>query len=256
VQTHSTGTIMPYTRSVAHADGWRWRIPLQSRVGNGLIYASGHLSDDQAHERLMGSLDAPNLNQPRLIKYKTGCRKKLWNKNCIAIGLSSGFIEPLESTSIHLFQRSVLHLIQNFPFFGISDALVQHYNELSRNEIEYARDFVVLHYKLNQRTDSAFWKERADMAVPDSLQQRIDLFRESGVAYQGQGELFATDSWIQVMMGQRLEPQGWHRLGALMSRDELGQVFDGLKKTVDHTVASLQTHDAFLKEYCQTRVGM
>ena len=250
VQTRSDGPIAPYTKAIAHGEGWRWRIPLQSRVGNGMIYSSAYLSDEAAEARLKDLLDEPMANEPRLIKYRTGRRKIFWDKNCIAMGLSSGFIEPLESTSIHLFQRSVLHLVQNFPFFGINDALVAHYNDLSSKELEYARDFVILHYKLNERGDSPFWKDRAAMPVPGNLQARIDLFRASGVAYQAGGELFRVDSWVQVMLGQRLEPQGWHRLGALMNRQELSGVFDGLKKTVDHTVAAMMTHDAFVNQYC------
>ena len=250
VQSQPAGPITPYTKSVAHADGWRWRIPLQNRVGNGLIYASAHLSDDEAHARLMASLDAPAINTPRVIKYRTGRRKKLWNKNVVSVGLSSGFIEPLESTSIHLFQKSVLNLVQNFPFYGVNDTLVQYYNELAQKEMEYARDFVIMHYKLTERTDSAFWKANANMDVPDSLQERVDLFANSGIAYHGLGELFQTDSWVQVMLGQRLEPNGWHRLGAFMNNDEMAQVFDGLKATVDHTVTQMMPHDAFLKQYC------
>jgi tryptophan halogenase len=250
VQTRSDKPITPYTRAIAHGEGWRWRIPLQSRVGNGLIYASAYMSDDDAEARLSEVLDEPMVNTPRLVKYRTGRRKKFWDKNCIAIGLSSSFVEPLESTSIHLFQRSVLHLIQNFPFFGIKEALADHYNDLSLKELEYARDFVILHYKLNARTDSAFWQDRAAMAVPDSLQARIDLFRSSGMAFQGPGELFRVDSWVQVMMGQGVEPQAWHRFGGLMNRQELDGVFDGLKKRVDHSVAAMMPHDAFIKAYC------
>jgi len=248
VQTHSDKPIAPYTRAIAHGEGWRWRIPLQNRVGNGLIYASAYLPDERAEDRLKSLLDEPLVNAPRLIKYRTGRRRKFWDRNCIAMGLSSGFIEPLESTSIHLFQRSVLHLVTNFPFFGIADALVAHYNDLSLKELEYARDFVVLHYKLTQRPE-AFWQDRADMSVPDSLQSRIDLFRESGMAYQGPGELFRVDSWAQVMLGQRLEAKGWHRLGALMNHQEITGVFDGLKKTVDHAVTNMMTHEAFLRQY-------
>ena len=254
VQTHSAGAPLPYTKVIAHSAGWRWRIPLQSRVGNGLVYSSAHMSDDEAHALLSASLDAPMANTPRVIKYQTGRRKKTWNKNCVAMGLSSGFIEPLESTSIHLFQRSILNLVQNFPFFGINDALVTRYNEMSNREAEYARDFVILHYKLTERTDSAFWSENRVLKVPDSLQARIDLFRESGIAYQEPGELFRTDSWAQVMLGQRLEPQGWHRLGALMNETELAQVFEGLKATIDHTVANMMSQEAFLKQYCPTIV--
>ena len=248
VQTRSDAPVTPYTGVYAHGEGWRWRIPLRNRVGNGLIYCSAYLSDDAAMERLHASLNEPMSNEPRLIRYKTGRRKKFWDKNCIAMGLSSGFIEPLESTSIHLFQRSVLHLVQNFPFSGFSDTLANYYNNLSNKELEYARDFVILHYKLNERPE-AFWRDRAAMSVPDSLQERIDLFRSSGTVYQGPGELFAVDSWMQVMLGQRLRPEGWHRLGALMNREEIGGVFDGLKKTVDHTVAQMMTHDAFLAQY-------
>jgi tryptophan 7-halogenase len=255
VQTHVAGPPLPCTKVVAHSAGWRWRIPLQSRIGNGLVYSSAHMSDDEAHALLMKSLDAPIVNTPRVIKYKTGMRKKIWNKNCVAMGLSSGFIEPLESTSIHLFQKSVLELIQNFPFFGITDALVARYNNLTQREIEGARDFVILHYKLTERTDSAFWRACADMEVPESLKTRIDLFRKSGMAYQGPGELFRTDSWVQVMLGQRLEPQGWHRLGALMNEVEMNQVFEGLKATVDHSVANMMPQEIFLKQYCPTAVA-
>ncbi|MBW8733226.1 MAG: tryptophan 7-halogenase [Asticcacaulis sp.] len=252
VQTRSDGPITPYTRSVAHGEGWRWRIALQNRVGNGMIYSSDYLSDDQAEERLRGLLDEPMITEPRVIKYRAGRRKKFWHKNCIAMGLASSFVEPLESTSIHLFQRGVLHLVQNFPFFGVSDALVARYNDLSLKELEYARDFVILHYKLNERTDSTFWKDRAAMSVPDDLQARIDLFRETATAYQGPGELFRVDSWAQVMLGQRVQPKGWHRLAGLMSRQEMDGVFDGLKKTVDNFVSQMMPHEAFVKQYCPT----
>ena len=250
VQTRSDKPVTPATRASAHGEGWRWRIPLQNRVGNGMIYASDYLSDDEAEVRLRGLLDEPMANEPRLVKYRTGRRKAFWDKNCIAMGLSSSFVEPLESTSIHLFQRSVLHLVQNFPFFGVTDALAAHYNDISLKELEYARDFVILHYKLNARTDSPFWKDRAAMSVPDDLQARIDLFREAGISFQGPGELFRVDSWAQVMMGQGIEPQGWHRFGAFMNRQELDGVFDGLKKTVDNFVAQMTTHDDFVKTYC------
>ena len=252
VQTRADTPVTPYTRAVAHGEGWRWRIQLQNRVGNGMIYSSAHLSDDDAQTRLRGLLDEPMITEPRVIKYRTGRRKTFWDKNCIAMGLSSSFVEPLESTSIHLFQRSVLHLIQNFPFFGVTDAQVKHYNDVSTKELEYARDFVILHYKLNERTDSAFWQERAAMSVPDDLQQRIDLFRENAMAFQGPGELFRVDSWAQVMLGQRVEPQAWHRFGGLMTRQELEGVFDGLKKTVDNFVSQMSPHDTFVKQYCPT----
>ena len=250
VQTESAGSPEPYTQLIAHSAGWRWRIPLQNRVGNGLIYSSAHLSDDEARSRLDAALNTPQLTEPRIIKYRTGRRRQFWQKNCVAIGLSSGFIEPLESTSIHLFQLSVLNLIQNFPFNGVNDALIKHYNALSHKELENARDFVILHYKLNQRPEP-FWQERARMDVPDSLQARIDLFRDFGVAFQNPGEMFRVDSWVQVMLGQRLEPKAWHRLGALMDREQSSQVFDGLKATIDNAVAQMPSHGEFLRQYCR-----
>ena len=249
VQTEPAGELAPYTRAIAHADGWRWRIPLQTRVGNGLVYCSQYLSDEDARERLLSALDAPRRVEPRLITYQTGRRKKSWNKNCLTLGLSSGFIEPLESTSIHLFQIGVTRLIQLFPFSGITDSIVQRFNELSQNELEKVRDFVILHYKLNARTDSDFWRDRAAMPIPDSLAERIELFVENGVAYQAPDDLFRVDSWLQVMLGQGLQPKGWHHIGRLMSRAEMTASFDGLKGNIARAVANLPGHAQFLREY-------
>ncbi|WAC49243.1 tryptophan 7-halogenase [Asticcacaulis sp. SL142] len=250
VQTQSHGPLMPYTRAIAHGDGWRWRIPLQNRVGNGLVYCSQTLSDEDARTRLLGLLDTPTLTEPRLIRYQTGSRRKVWNKNCVALGLSSGFIEPLESTSIHLFQIGVTRLIQFFPFGGITETLADHYNQMSRNELERVRDFVILHYKLTERDDSEFWRNRRDMDIPDTLSHRIELFRDTGHAWQAPDDLFRVDSWLQVLRGQRLEPARWHHLGAMMSRPQAETAFTGLKRTIDQAVAALPDHEAFLKSYC------
>ena len=250
VQTESVGRLMPYTRASAHDAGWRWRIPLRNRVGNGLVYCSANLSDDEAHNRLVSSLDAPALIEPRLIRYATGRRLQAWNKNCVAFGLASGFVEPLESTSIHLFQLGITRLVQMFPFAGITDAAITHYNEMSRKELEGVRDFVVLHYKATERDDSAFWRDRRDMAIPDSLAQRIALFTQSGHAYQEAGELFRLDSWLQVMLGQRLEPRSWHLLGRLMDSGELKTALNGLKSHIAGAVARMPTHEQFLERYC------
>ncbi|MBW8881589.1 MAG: tryptophan 7-halogenase [Asticcacaulis sp.] len=249
VQTESAGEAVPYTRAIAHGEGWRWRIPLQNRVGNGLVYCSQYLSDDEARERLLSALDAPRLFEPRLIRYQTGGRKQVWSKNCVALGLSTGFIEPLESTSIHLFQIGVTRLIQMFPFAGITPSIREHYNRISRNELEKVRDFVVLHYKVNQRDDTAFWRDRAAMSIPDSLAERIALFAENGIAYQAPDDLFRLDSWLQVMMGQRLEAQRWHHLGRMMTNDRAAAALDNIKGQIDRTVAALPTHQAFLKQY-------
>ncbi|ESQ75676.1 tryptophan halogenase family protein [Asticcacaulis sp. AC402] len=250
VQTQSLGPLNPYTRAIAHDAGWRWRIPLQNRVGNGLVYSSAYLSDDAAHEQLMGALDAPTLVEPRQIKFVTGRRRKTWNKNCVTLGLSSGFIEPLESTSIHLFQIGVTRLIQMFPFNGISPSLIDHFNTLSAQELEMVRDFVILHYKANQRGESGFWRDRQTMSVPDSLMHRIEVFAAEGIAWQAGGELFRLDSWLQVMMGQRIEPRGWHRLGQLMKRPQAEGVFRDMKASIDRAVAGMMSHEQFVRQYC------
>lgn len=249
VPTESAGPLTPYTRAVAHGEGWRWRIPLQSRVGNGLVYCSHYLSDDEAHDRLLGMLDAPRLAEPRQVRYQTGRRLLSWNKNCITLGLSSGFIEPLESTSIHLFQIGVTRLIQLFPFTGITDSVVRRFNDMARNELERVRDFVVLHYKVNQRDDTAFWRDRAAMPVPDSLTERIELFVENGIAYQAPDDLFRLDSWLQVLLGQGLEPQAWHHLGRLTKRDQMAQSLSGLKAHIARAVDNLPDHGTFIREY-------
>jgi tryptophan halogenase len=249
-QTRSVGPAVPYTRAIAHGAGWRWRIPLQHRVGNGLVYDSAHLSDDEAHARLLAGVDGEVLIEPRLIRFRAGKRVDVWRRNCIAIGLSSGFVEPLESTSIHLVMIAVTRLLQMFPFDGCGTALAQRYNEVASAELDGIRDFIVLHYALTERDDTAFWQSRRTAEIPDSLRQRIALFRESGAAYQDGDELFRVDSWLQVMLGQRLAPGGHHHLGRIMGQERLRGVLDDLRAQVGRTVAALPGHDDFLRRYC------
>lgn len=249
VQTKATGPALPYTRAIAHDAGWRWKIPLQHRVGNGLVYSSAHLSDDEARSRLLAEIEGEPLTDPRIIRYRTGRREKVWVKNCISIGLSSGFVEPLESTSIHLIQIYASRLVQMFPFSGFSDALANRFNDLARIELERIRDFIVLHYKLTERTDSDFWRRMGAMDIPESLQNRIDLFRDTGLAYQEKAELFQVDSWLQVMMGQRLQPQGRHHLGRLMSEEQIKMALNGLRTKIADAVARLPEHQDFLDQY-------
>jgi tryptophan halogenase len=252
VQTESTGPAPPFTRASAHDAGWQWKIPLQHRVGNGLVYCSEYLSDNEAHTRLLNNLDGKTLTEPRLIKYRAGRRRKVWDKNCVALGLASGFVEPLESTSIHLIMTGVIRLMQLFPFNGINDSLVNHYNDQSRMELEKIRDFIILHYKLTQRTDSPFWQRCRDMAIPDSLTHRIELFRDNAHAYQLADELFRIDSWVQVMLGQRLEPKGYHHLARLMSDKQLSQSLEALKSSIAKAVHRMPNHQDFVDSYCKT----
>jgi tryptophan halogenase len=250
VQTESTGPAIPYTRAIAHEAGWRWKIPLQHRVGNGLVFSSEHMADEDARALLLREIEGAPLFDPRLIRYRTGSRRKAWNKNCVALGLASGFIEPLESTSIHLIMIAVTRLMKSFPFNGFDEALIERFNMVSRDELEGIRDFIILHYKLTERDDSAFWRHCRTMEIPDSLARRIALFRENAQAYQGGDELFRVDSWVQVMLGQRLQPRGHHQLARLMPPGQLRQALDGLKSNIAGAVATMPSHQAFLDRYC------
>jgi len=246
----SSGPLVPYTRSMADKAGWRWRIPLQHRVGNGYVYSSAHISDDAAVARLADTLGGRPLADPLLIRFKAGCRRSLWERNVVAIGLAGGFIEPLESTSIHLMKVAVTRLIQDFPFNGCHEALIDHFNDKSRREFEGIRDFIILHYHITERDDSPFWNRCRTMEIPDSLKERIEIFREDARAYQTQHDLFRVDSWAQVLPGQRLNPQGYHRLAAMMPYDELRQSLADLRKTIADKVAKLPSHPDFLRSYC------
>jgi tryptophan 7-halogenase len=255
VQTRSTEPAKPYTRAIAHRAGWRWKIPLQHRVGNGLVYCNEFMSDDEALALLQGEIEGETLIPPRLIRYRTGRRRKTWDKNVVALGLSSGFVEPLESTSIHLIMVGVTRLMQLFPFGGISQAAIDRYNRLADDELEKIRDFIILHYKATERTDSPFWDRVREMQIPDSLAQRIELFRESAQVYQAPGELFQVDSWLQVLLGQRVQPESFHAMGRLMPPQQLKQALDDLKRNIAATVSRLPQHQAFLDAYCAPPVS-
>jgi tryptophan halogenase len=249
VQTASTGPAPPCTRAIAHDAGWRWRIPLQHRVGNGLVYAADFLSADEAHARLLGEIDGERLIEPNLIRFRTGRRHKVWEANCVALSLAGGFVEPLESTSIHLIMTALTRLIQVFPFDGVSPSVVARYNRQSREELERIRDFIILHYHLNAR-DEPFWRRQREMEVPDTLAERIALFAESAQAYQGNDELFRVASWLQVLIGQGVRPAAWHRLAQMMPTAQLAGALADLKRGIDRRVAALPAHQSFLDSYC------
>lgn len=248
VQTEAVGPARPYTRAIAHQAGWQWQIPLQHRVGNGLVYSSDHLSDDEACALLAGRVEGRMITDPRPIRFRAGTRRKGWNKNCIATGLAAGFVEPLESTSIHLIMIAATRLMQMFPFGGVTEAVVNRYNQVSRRELEGIRDFIVLHYYLNER-EERFWQQCRSMEIPDSLAERIALFRDGALAYQASDELFRVDSWIQVMFGQRLSPRSYHAMGRLMQRDQLRQVLAGAAEKVRLEVARMPEHQTFLDSF-------
>ena len=252
VQTPSGKDIPPYTRAIARESGWQWRIPLQHRVGNGMVFCSRYQAEDAAREMLLANLEGEALFEPRLLKFKAGRRLKAWDKNVVSMGLASGFIEPLESTSIHLIQIGVTRLMQLFPFSGITQALINRYNDQSRSEYERIRDFIVLHYKVTERDDTPFWRDCRDMKIPDTLAERIELFKESAMAYQAPDEMFRVESWMQVMLGQRLRPRGYHHMGRMLGPERLRIALDTLRNSIAGAVAKMPAHRQFLESYCGT----
>ncbi len=254
VQTEIVSDPVPYTRSMARESGWQWRIPLQSRMGNGMVFCDRYISNDEAVQGLLDNIEGETINDPRVLKFQTGVRRKHWNKNCIAMGLSSGFIEPLESTSIHLIQRSIVRLMQMFPYDGIREPDVTEFNSQMEFEIENIRDFIVLHYHVTDRTDTPFWRFCRSMDIPDSLKHRIELFKQTGRVFQVPTELFAENSWTQVMLGQGLMPEQYHPIVNMMSDDELHQFLSGIDQTVTNLVGQLPAHRDFINHYCKSTV--
>jgi tryptophan halogenase len=252
MQTANVGDPVPYTRSIARPAGWQWQIPLQSRTGNGHVFSSKHLSEDEATQLLIDNVEGEALTDPRVIRFKTGTRRKHWNKNCVAMGLSSGFIEPLESTSIHLIQRNIIRLIQNFPSNGIQQVDIDQFNNLTKFEMDNIRDFIILHYKVTNRTDSSYWNYLRNMSIPDSLSHRIDLFKRTGKVYKLLDELFGDSSWLQVMMGQGLEAESYHPIVDMMDDKELEEFLEGIRLSVKKKVDALPMHNDFIQRYCKS----
>jgi len=254
LQTETTIEAIPYTRAIAHHAGWQWRIPLQHRVGNGLVYCSRFMDDDEARRYLLKNISGGHRGKPRVIKFCTGRRLKNWNKNVVALGLASGFVEPLESTSIHLIQRGMIRLLQLFPHHGISQVDIDEYNRQSSEEIAHIRDFIILHYKVTNRDDTPFWSHCKSMDIPASLAHRIRLFRETGKVFNVAGELFHENSWIQVMIGQGIIPAQYHPVADVLSDEELTKFMADIKQRVDRTVSQLPNHQTYVNQYCKAAV--
>jgi tryptophan halogenase len=250
VQTESVRPALPYTRAMAHDAGWQWRIPLQHRTGNGIVYCSRYLDRDAALERLLGNIEGRTLTEPNMLRFVTGARRRQWHRNCIAVGLAGGFMEPLESTSIHLIQRAILRLLRLFPSTGISPRDVAEFNDQQHTDMLQIRDFLILHYKATERRDSAFWRQCAAMPIPDTLEQKIELFRETGRVFRKNEELFAENSWVQVMLGQGIVPESYHPIATKLRDDELARLLTGLRDHTNATVDSLPEHAAYVASYC------
>lgn len=251
VQTELTKTPPPYTRSIANHAGWQWRIPLQHRMGNGIVFASEYMSDDEAKALLTSSVEGKLLTEPRVIKFKTGHREKLWNKNCVAIGLAGGFIEPLESTAIHIIQQGIMQLVKYFPSYGINEYEVGEYNDYMNTDYNDIRDFIILHYKQTERNDSPFWQFCQDMKVPESLEHRMAMFKETGRFVQRKNEIFG-DSWLQVMIGQGLIPKQHHPVADELSENELKAFLDNTEQELVKRVGQLPSHQEYLSKYCKS----
>jgi tryptophan halogenase len=208
------------------------------------------MSDDEAAAKLKAANDnAPMVREPWVVSFRTGRRLKAWNKNVVSLGLASSFIEPLESTSIHLTLSAVTRLVQMFPFAGIDDSIVDRYNDVSRDELEHVRDFIIMHYHLNQR-DEPLWRDCREMRLPDALAQRIAVFRDTAYAWQGEDELFRLDSWTHVMLGQGVEPREHHPLTRGLGDTDMARLFQGIRAPIDRMVDAMPSHGEFLKRYC------
>ena len=250
VQTESVGPPVPYTRAIAHEAGWRWHIPLQHRVGCGLVFSSRHMSDDEARAKLLKDVGAPPIRDPWLVPFRTGRRLKAWNKNVVSLGLASGFIEPLESTSIHLAISAVVRLVQMFPFDGIASSLVDLYNNVSRAEMEHVRDFIILHYHATQR-DEPMWKACREMELPDSLEIRLRAWRERAHAWQGADELFRVDSWTHVLLGQGIAPGQAHPIARALADEDMRKLLHGIREPIGRAVAQMPSQQGFIDRYCK-----
>ncbi len=253
VQTESVGPAVPYTRSIAHDWGWQWRIPLQNRVGNGMVFSSRYVDDDTARAALLGNIEGKVLTEPRVIRFTPGQRKQVWSGNCVGLGLASGFLEPIESTSIHLIQRSLVRLLQTFPTDRIDHAHVDEFNRQTDADVRQIRDFIIAHYKVTDRRDTPYWKDAAEMDVPEALRHRIALFRESGQVFRFANELFVENSWIQVMMGQGIHPEQHHRTADLMDDEELRDFLESFRQSIARTVAKLPPHAQYVRQYCAAK---
>lgn len=250
VPCDSTGDWLPYTRSTAREAGWQWRIPLQHRIGNGYVYCDQYLSDDEAAAKLLERLDAARQAEPRVLRFVTGRRRKCWVGNCVAFGLSGGFLEPLESTSIHLIQVGIAKLLAMFPKEGINDRLVTRFNSEMAYEYDNVKDFLIAHYKITEREDTPFWQYVKHMSIPDSLQEKLDIFRARGEVMARQTELFKETSWYSVLVGQGLEPRSYHPVADAISEDELRLRLTKIRTGIQNRISGMPVHQEYVRKHC------
>jgi len=251
VPSENAGEARPYTQSIAHSAGWQWRIPLQHRTGNGHVFSSKFMSEDEAANILLSNLEGKAIAEPRTIPFKTGMRKKFWNKNVVAIGLSSGFLEPLESTSIHIIQTSITKLMIMFPNADFNQADIDEYNSQAMFDFERIRDFIILHYHATTRTDSPFWDYVRTMDIPPELTRKMDLFKTSGRIFRNRTDLFNEPAWVQVMYGQGLTPSDYHPIADALTEDQLRDYMANIKTIIDTNIPKLPSQADFIARNCR-----
>lgn len=248
--------LTPYTTASARVAGWQWRIPLQHRIGNGNVYCSAFMTDDDARAQLLGSLEGRALGEPRLLSFQTGLRREAWSRNCVAVGLSSGFLEPLESTGIQLIQSAVARLIDLFPDRGFDPVLAAEYNRLTRNEYERLRDFLIAHYCVTERDDSPFWRHCRTMELPQSLRHKIDVWTATGRVPLYSEESYREPSWVSILLGQHLVPRRYDPLVDNVDEARLGQGLKLRRTAIRRLAESMPRHRDFLTRHLARTVGV
>jgi tryptophan halogenase len=241
---------LPFTRATARESGWQWRIPLQHRTGNGYVFSSEFISEDEAAEKLKSRLDGKALAEPKILKFVTGARKKCWIKNCVALGLASGFLEPLESTSIHLVQVGIAKLLTLFPKNGFEPIMIDKYNREMEGDYTNVKDFLIAHYKVTEREDTPFWKYTKNMDIPDSLKDRLEMFKQRGDALVLQNELFKEVSWFAVLHGQGMTPSDHHPVADVIADDDLKLRLSKIRTAVQDRVNGMPSHQHFIEKNC------
>lgn len=250
VQTAAVRPPAPYTRSIAHEFGWQWQIPLQHRVGNGLVYCSRYASDELATQKLLSNVQGELINTPRIIRFKTGRTIKAWNKNCVAIGLSGGFLEPLESTSLHLIHTGIERLVEMMPRADVEPKVIEEYNRQTKAEYEGIRDFIIAHYHVTQRSDSDFWNFCRNMDLPDKLAKKISIYKATTSVPIEPEELFRECSWQQIMLGQGLTPTSYHPIVDNFNSQQLMKFMASIDHQIDQILPQMPSHQEYIEQYC------
>ncbi|KMT63679.1 tryptophan halogenase family protein [Catenovulum maritimum] len=256
MQTEKLDIIPPYTLSTAAEHGWRWQIPLQNRTGNGYVYASDYCNNEEAIESLIkhACTNSKAITDPKVIKFVTGKRKKMWHRNCLSVGLSTGFLEPLESTSIYLIMRAMLNFVQVLPSKSICEPSIKEYNRLIDDEYNSIRDFIVLHYCVTQRKDTKFWRMWQNLSIPDSLSEKLALFKSHGRLYKNPSDLFSQDSWYAVLEGMKVRPTSYDPLVDRSNFNLIKQSFIQTKQALWFNASETLNHEDYLKRIKRARM--